>query len=192
MLVPFLQPVLCQALYSLKGLHSKKVPCSRHYKVVKWCNLFRTQDVKTISCSVALLHPSIQAKQGSALSGLHAKYEFYAFKLAKSGGICYPRGYVESLIMYFLDGDKSKSLSALYFQSLLNFQHENLHCQVCCTRIFQSFTVILLVLVRRLCKMTRNHLFGGKGWQDIETPLVILQSGWSWLCTAVLNIFLRR
>ena len=69
----------------------------------------------------ALLHSSILAKQGSALSGLHAKYEFYAFKLAKSGGICYPRGYVESLIMYFLDGDKSKSLSAMYFQNLSNF-----------------------------------------------------------------------
>ena len=143
MLVPFLQPVLCQALYSLKGLHSKKVPCSRHYKVVKWCNVFRTQDVKTISCSVALLHPSIQAKQGNALSGLHAKYEFYAFKLAKSGGICYPRGYVESLIMYFLDGDKSKPLSALYFQSLSNFS-----MKICIVRYQQNNRLEYQIIIR--------------------------------------------
>ena len=118
---------LCQALYSLKGLHSKKVPCSRHYKAVKWCNLFRTQDLKTNHNLFSSTVIPTQAKEGSALSGLRAKYDFYAFKLAKSRGICYPRGHVESLIMYFLDGDKSKSLSALYFRSLSNFQHENLH-----------------------------------------------------------------
>ena len=52
------------------------------------------------------------------------------------------------------------------FDFKVHFSHENLHCQVHCTREFPSFTFIRLVLVRGLCKMIRNlaSLFGGKGW----------------------------
>ena len=127
MLVPFMQPALCQALDFLKGLHSKKVPCSRHYKVVKWCNLFRTQDLKTITCSVALLYP-LRPKRGVP-------------SLASAQSMTFMHLSWPNLEAYVIPEDMQSHLSCIFLM-VISPSH-SLHCIF---KVFQIFSMKICIV----------------------------------------------